>query len=71
MPRGKARHLLAAEIAAIIGERGLGGDDVDLRERLDALHRDRSRRGRDARAMAERWAEIATRSPPGARGKRK
>jgi ATP-dependent RNA helicase HrpB len=52
--------LAAAEIAAIIGERGLGGDDVDLRERLNALHRDRSRRDRDARGMAERWAEIAT-----------
>ena len=51
--------LVAAEIAAIIGEHGLGGDDVDLRARLDALHRDRSRRGRDARGMAERWAEIA------------
>ena len=61
--REGAAHV-AAEIAAIIGERGLGGDDVDLRERLDALHRDRSRRGRDARAMAERWAEIATTSPP-------
>ncbi len=34
--------LQAAEIAALIGERGLGGDDVDLRERLNALHRDRS-----------------------------
>ena len=55
--------LVAAEIAAIIGERGLGGDDVDLRARLDALHRDRSRRGRDARSMAERWAEIATTNP--------
>jgi ATP-dependent helicase HrpB len=56
--------LVAAEIAAIIGERGLGGDDVDLRARLDALRRDRSRRGRDARSMAERWAETATTSPP-------
>jgi ATP-dependent helicase HrpB len=55
--------LVAAEIAAIIGERGLGGDDVDLRERLNTLHRDRSHRGSDARAMAERWAEIATTSP--------
>ncbi len=55
--------LQAAEIAAIIGERGLGGDDVDLRERLNALQRDRSRRGRDARSMAERWAEIATTGP--------
>ena len=51
--------LIAAEIAAIIGERGLGGDDVDLRGRLNVLHRDRSRRSRDARSMAERWAEIA------------
>ncbi len=51
--------LQAAEIAAIISERGLGGDDADLRARLDALHRDRSRRARDARAMVARWAEIA------------
>jgi ATP-dependent helicase HrpB len=50
---------LAAEIAVLIGERGLGGDDVDLRARLDALHRDRSPRSRDARAMAKRWAEVA------------
>jgi ATP-dependent helicase HrpB len=48
-----------AEIAALIGERGLGGDDVDLRGRLDALRRDRAPRARDARAMAQRWAEIA------------
>src|SRR5262249_14345792 len=50
----------AAEIAALIGERGLGGDDVDLRGRLDALRRDRSPRGRDARAMAQRWAATAS-----------
>jgi ATP-dependent helicase HrpB len=49
----------AAEIAALIGERGLGGDDVDLRDRLDALRRDRSPRGRDARSMAQRWATTA------------
>jgi ATP-dependent helicase HrpB len=50
---------LAAEIAAIIAERGLGGDDIDLRERVATLRRDRSQRGRDARAMVERWTEIA------------
>lgn len=49
--------LLAAEIAALIGERGLGGNDIDLRHRLDIFRRDRSARGRDARAMARRWAE--------------
>jgi ATP-dependent helicase HrpB len=49
----------AAEIAAIVSERGLGGDDVDLDHRLDRLRRDRSRRGEDARRMARRWAETA------------
>ena len=57
--------LPAAEIATLIGERGLGGDDVDLRERLDALRRDRSPRARDARAMAQRWAEIRPSSHEG------
>jgi ATP-dependent helicase HrpB len=52
--------VLAAEIAALIGERGLGGNDVDMSERLAALRRDRSPRGRDARKMAERWAEAAS-----------
>jgi ATP-dependent helicase HrpB len=49
----------AAEIAALVTERGLGGDDVDLGHRLDGLRRDRSRRAEDARAMARRWAELA------------
>ena len=51
--------LLAAEIAVLIGERGLGGDDADLTHRLDALRRDRTPRAHDARAMAQRWAETA------------
>jgi ATP-dependent helicase HrpB len=51
----------AAEIAMIVTERGLGGNDVDLRHRLDALRRDRSRRADNARAMARRWAELAAR----------
>lgn len=49
----------AADIAAIVTERGLGGDDIDLTHRLDALRRDRSRRATDARAMAKRWADLA------------
>ncbi len=57
---GEGEAGLAAEIAVLIGERGLGSDDVDLRARLDALHRDRSPRSRDARAMAKRWSEIAS-----------
>ncbi|MGE0565082.1 MAG: ATP-dependent helicase HrpB [Pseudolabrys sp.] len=50
---------LAANIAAILTERGLGGDDPDLRHRLDSFRRDRSRRAEDARAMAKRWAQAA------------
>jgi ATP-dependent helicase HrpB len=60
----EADTLPAAEIATLIGERGLGGDDVDLRERLNALRRDRSPRARDARAMAQRWAEVASAPSP-------
>jgi len=50
---------LAAEIAAVLTERGLGGDDVDLRHRLDQFRRDRSRRSEDARAMVKRWSDTA------------
>ncbi len=57
---GAGEAELAAELAAIISERGLGGDAVDLRERLATFRRDHSRRGRDARAMAERWADVAS-----------
>jgi ATP-dependent helicase HrpB len=46
---------LAAEIAVILTERGIGGDDVDLRHRLDSFRRDRSIRAEDARRMAQRW----------------
>jgi ATP-dependent helicase HrpB len=49
----------ASDIAAVLTERGLGGDDVDLVHRLENLRRDRSPRGREARAMAARWAEVA------------
>lgn len=53
----------AARIAAVLTERGLGGRDADLTHRLEGLERDRSPRGRDARALADRWARLA--GPPG------
>jgi ATP-dependent helicase HrpB len=46
----------AAEIAAILTERGLGGDSVDLDTRLDQFRRDRSPRAVSARDLARRWA---------------
>jgi ATP-dependent helicase HrpB len=54
---GQSRR--AARIAVLLTERGLGGRDADLRHRLEALERDRSRRGRDALALADRWAGLA------------
>jgi ATP-dependent helicase HrpB len=47
----------AADIAAILTERGLGGDSVDLEHRLDQFRRDRSQRAGSARSLARRWAE--------------
>ena len=51
--------VLGARIAAVLSEPGLGGSDVDLRDRLRGLDRDRSARARDAVKLAERWARAA------------
>jgi ATP-dependent helicase HrpB len=55
----------AAEIAAVLTERGLGGDSVDLDSRLDQFHRDRLQRASSARSLAQRWASqvAATEGP--------
>ncbi len=54
----------AAEIAAVLTERGLGGDSVDLDARLDQFRRDRSPRAGSARSLAQRWAsQVAASSP--------
>jgi ATP-dependent helicase HrpB len=55
----------AAEIAAVLTERGLGGDSVDLDARLDQFRRDRSPRAGSARSLAQRWASqvAATEGP--------
>ncbi|TDR94972.1 ATP-dependent helicase HrpB [Enterovirga rhinocerotis] len=56
--RGAAAE--AADLAALLVERGLGGDAVDLADRLDRLRRDGSRRAAETRRMAAGWARIAT-----------
>src|SRR6185312_13232929 len=53
----------AAAIAAIVTERGLGGDDVNLEHRLDQFRRDRTRRAEEARAMVKRWTSLSYPSP--------
>ncbi|HAO41667.1 MAG TPA: ATP-dependent helicase HrpB, partial [Afipia sp.] len=54
----------AALIAAILTERGLGGDSADLDARLDNFRRDRSQRAQSARQLAERWAKQVAASEP-------
>jgi ATP-dependent helicase HrpB len=57
----------AAEIAAILTERGLGGDSVDLEHRLDQFRRDRSQRATSAKSLARRWAgQVAASEKAGA-----
>ena len=47
----------AATIAAILTERGLGGDSADLDARLDHFRRDRSQRAQSAKQLAQRWTQ--------------
>ena len=54
---GEART--ASEIAALLTERGLGGDAVDLAARLEVFRRDRSQRADDARRLARGLAARA------------
>jgi ATP-dependent helicase HrpB len=49
----------AAEIAAILVERGIGGNDVDLATRLENFRRDRSKRAESMRSLARQWARSA------------
>lgn len=56
--RGQADE--AAEIAAVVVERGLGGSDPDLVSRLEAFRRDRGRRASDMRRLAQGWARLAS-----------
>ena len=55
--RGAAED--AAMIAALISERGLGGNSSDLSHRLDLFKRDRSSRAEEMRRLARNWAVSA------------
>ncbi len=56
----------AADIAAVLTERGLGGDSADLDQRLEQFRRDRSPRAANAKQLAQRWASqvAASVAPP-------
>lgn len=68
--------VIAAEVAVLLSERGLGGNDPDLELRLRRWRGDGSPKSRSAKQLAERWsrsvprasAEGATSLSPSARG---
>ena len=54
----------AAEVAVLLSERGLGGNEADIEARLRRWRGDRGPRATAARRMAERWASSSP-SPSG------
>ncbi|WP_340265474.1 ATP-dependent helicase HrpB [Sphingobium mellinum] len=48
----------AAEVAVLLGERGIGGQDVDLSQRRMRWRRESGRRAEAARGLAKRWAKL-------------
>ena len=53
----------AAEIAVLVSEHGLGGEAIDLEDRLRLFLADSSPRAKDAKALAARWSRLAGFSP--------
>ena len=58
----------AADIAAVLVERGLGGNDTDIATRLSRFRSDRGRRAEDMRRLARGWARLAETEVKGPRG---
>ena len=54
----------AADIAVLLGERGLGGSDADLEHRLRRWRTERGQRAENARRLAERWAKLVPTESP-------
>lgn len=55
----------AADVAVLLTERGLGGNDPDLEVRHRCWRSERGPRADAARRMASRWSDRAPPSPPG------
>jgi ATP-dependent helicase HrpB len=50
---------VAAEVAVLLSERGLGGDSTDLSQRRQRWRGERGKRADAARGLARRWAQLA------------
>lgn len=60
--------LLAAELAVLLTERGLGGDAIDLEARLTRFRNERGQRAAEARSLAQRWSKLVDGGPAGGSG---
>lgn len=60
---------LAAEIAVLVSERGLGGNVVDLRDRIERFRKDSSSRAKALREQASRWSRGARSAPASEAGR--
>ena len=49
---------LAADVAVLLGERGIGGQDVDISQRRVRWRREDGRRADAARGLAKRWSRL-------------
>ncbi|HEX8263365.1 MAG TPA: ATP-dependent helicase HrpB, partial [Allosphingosinicella sp.] len=66
--QGRGWGRTAAEVAVLLSERGLGGNDVDLETRLRRWRGDKGQRAEAARGLAKRWEQLAKPSPLQGRG---
>ncbi len=55
----------AAEVAVLLSERGLGGNDADLETRLRRWRSERGQRAEAARGSAKRWEQLTRHSGEG------
>ncbi|HEX8381074.1 MAG TPA: ATP-dependent helicase C-terminal domain-containing protein, partial [Allosphingosinicella sp.] len=55
---GRGWGRTAAAVAALLSERGLGGNDVDLESRLRRWRAERGKRAEAARGLARRWEQL-------------
>lgn len=54
---------IAAEVALLLGERGIGGQDTDLTLRRQRWRHENGKRADAARALAKRWAGLVPDAP--------
>lgn len=59
---GIGRAQDATTLAILLVERGLGGDSIDLDDRVERFRHDRSRRAEDARNLARGWQQSVKRN---------